>query len=249
MPNFIDLTGKRFGRVIVLNKKSNATRQNSIAWECKCDCGKICLKSASNLRSGKSTSCGCFRKEIMSETKLSDLKKINFGNLTVDSRVGTTKNGRAIWRCLCNCGNYINISSASLKRGLTKSCGCLRKDKRTSRVFKNSIHNTFIGYRSRANRKGIEFGISEDYLSKMLLSDCFYCQSSNYKMSIDRMNSQKGYTVENSVPCCVVCNYGKGALSHTEYLDHLDRIHSLKQAPSKIFNQKVKQLTEVEFNN
>lgn len=64
MPNFNDLTAKRFGRwqVIGLTGKSKSSHQT--LWHCRCDCGKE--KTAvlyTSLVGGGSTSCGCFFRE------------------------------------------------------------------------------------------------------------------------------------------------------------------------------------------
>lgn len=34
------------------------------------------------------------------------------------------------WKCICNCGTEVSVPASSLKRGLTKSCGCLKKESR-----------------------------------------------------------------------------------------------------------------------
>lgn len=65
---FIDLTGKRFGRWEVLrrsDKKSNKYWQ--VYWECRCDCGTEKTIASQPLRYGKSTSCGCYNKERLHE--------------------------------------------------------------------------------------------------------------------------------------------------------------------------------------
>ena len=61
MPNFIDLTGQRFGDLVVLNREANSPR-NEVMWRCRCEaCGKEIITRAGNLRSGTSKSCGCTR--------------------------------------------------------------------------------------------------------------------------------------------------------------------------------------------
>ena len=57
MPQFIDLTGKRFGKWTVLSRADN--KGTETMWNCVCDCGCSRAVSGNNLRSGCSKSCGC----------------------------------------------------------------------------------------------------------------------------------------------------------------------------------------------
>lgn len=56
-----DLAGQHFGRWTVLSRGPLVS--NSRLWHCRCDCGGERAVSTSNLRSGKSKSCGCLRVE------------------------------------------------------------------------------------------------------------------------------------------------------------------------------------------
>lgn len=56
--NLIDLTGRRFGRLTVVSRVPDT---NPIKWHCRCDCGHFTDVLGWNLRSGKTTSCGCNR--------------------------------------------------------------------------------------------------------------------------------------------------------------------------------------------
>jgi hypothetical protein len=56
-----DLTGKRFGRWLVLSPSNGDIK--SLYWDCRCDCGTERSISGLSLRSGNSSSCGCFCKE------------------------------------------------------------------------------------------------------------------------------------------------------------------------------------------
>lgn len=55
-----------------------------------------------------------------------NLKDRKYGKLTAIERAGTDKNGRALWRCSCECGGEKITDALSLKRGDCKSCGCIR---------------------------------------------------------------------------------------------------------------------------
>ena len=64
MPQFIDLTGERFGRLTVLKRDMS---QKRTVWICKCDCGNTKSVQSTHLRSGATTSCGCYHKERASQ--------------------------------------------------------------------------------------------------------------------------------------------------------------------------------------
>ena len=61
----IEMAGKRFGRLIVLNEaySSNA----GIYWNCICGCGNKRSIRGTNLRKGETKSCGCLNKEIVTK--------------------------------------------------------------------------------------------------------------------------------------------------------------------------------------
>ena len=59
MSGLIDLTGKKFGRLTIIERFANASHE--AVWVCKCDCGKITHVRGTELRTGKTKSCGCFK--------------------------------------------------------------------------------------------------------------------------------------------------------------------------------------------
>jgi len=56
-----DFSGRKFGRLTVINRHSNSSANKSM-WLCKCDCGATSIVSGSNLISGSTKSCGCIVK-------------------------------------------------------------------------------------------------------------------------------------------------------------------------------------------
>ena len=65
MPQMVDLTGKRFGRLVV--DKHIGSQYGHSLWLCTCDCGKQKKAIASDLQSGKVSSCGCLHKELAAQ--------------------------------------------------------------------------------------------------------------------------------------------------------------------------------------
>lgn len=59
---FIDLTGKRYGKLQVLNKSDIRTKYWEICWNCLCDCGNCVVIPGFKLRNGNKTNCGCEKK-------------------------------------------------------------------------------------------------------------------------------------------------------------------------------------------
>ena len=58
--NFIDLTGKRYGRLTVLERAEGKGR---CKWRCLCSCGNEVVVRGYNLKNGNTQSCGCLKRE------------------------------------------------------------------------------------------------------------------------------------------------------------------------------------------
>ena len=122
MGKFVDLTGKKFGKLTVIKRIEN--KGKLIYWLCKCDCGNYVEVSGGNLKSNQVTSCGCARKG----SKIIDLSNRRFGRLIAIKNIGTNKHNQAIWHCKCDCGNECEVIATNLLLGKTKSCGCLSRE-------------------------------------------------------------------------------------------------------------------------
>lgn len=86
MPSFLDITGKRFGRLTVV-EKTDMRDGTSIIWKCLCDCGNTTYVSSKNLAHGGTLSCGCQRREKATET----LEKITRPKLGVVDHTNLAK--------------------------------------------------------------------------------------------------------------------------------------------------------------
>lgn len=62
MAKIINIIGQKFGKLTVISMRSDRGRSNQIMYDCKCDCGNNHITSGESIRSGKSKSCGCNRK-------------------------------------------------------------------------------------------------------------------------------------------------------------------------------------------
>lgn len=114
MSNLIDLTGKRFGKLVVLQRGESAP-SGKVKWLCQCDCGNQVLVMGLNLSRSHTISCGCYQS---SKIKIGQ----RYGLLTVQDKIKEGKKTYAI--CLCDCGRSTRLRVDSLlgDNG-TKSCG------------------------------------------------------------------------------------------------------------------------------
>lgn len=76
MGKALELTGKRFGRLLVLGQ-SGRTKKGDMLWDCLCDCGNHANVEGYRLKNGHTQSCGCFRRDqtIKALTKHGDCKR------------------------------------------------------------------------------------------------------------------------------------------------------------------------------
>lgn len=101
MGKFIDLTGKKFGRLTVIKRDEDYVSPkgvHSIQWLCKCDCGKEKIVDGSSLRSQYTKSCGCYNREVIIERNKKRKgihKRYNTWELfmTTNKAVGTDSKG------------------------------------------------------------------------------------------------------------------------------------------------------------
>lgn len=121
-----NLIGQKFGRWKVIDEAPSRNNNHTIYWLCQCECGTIREVRQQGLKSGKSQSCGCYKKDFWTK----DISGQKFGRLTAISKTNkTSKDHYVIWLCQCECGNTCEVDLHSLQRGNTQSCGCLQKER------------------------------------------------------------------------------------------------------------------------
>lgn len=223
--NKIDLTGQRFGKLIVLRQSVN-NNQGRVTWECQCDCGKICYVTSDCLRRKNGTkSCGCISKERISNLNKGKIKRENltsqrFGRLTV-IEFSHKKGDKTYWKCKCDCGKEVLVRSDALKTGHTNSCGCynkeiLRKAKwnETHGKTNSKIHSIWFNMKNRcynpntdeySNYGGRGIKVCDEWLgehgAENFIKWAFengYDENADFgKCTIDRINVNQDYCPEN----------------------------------------------------
>ncbi len=161
-----------------------------------------------------------------------DLTGKRFGRLVALRRAENSRNGKAAWRCLCDCGEMTDpIRSDHLVRGLRISCGCASVDPESNTNY------ALRSYKYGALIRGLIWELTKEQALFMFSQPCHYCGAlpsilEDDKMGdvlvrngIDRLDPGKGYNISNCVPCCSRCNYAKRDMSYDEFVDHIKSIY------------------------
>jgi|SRR5574343_138076 hypothetical protein len=167
MPTLVEMIGKKFGRLTVLEMVGERVSGRHPKWKCVCDCGDICIKSAIALRTGNNPSCGCATREA--QRKRNDLTGKQFGKLTVLYPLPqSNKKRHVLWMCKCSCGKTTIAVSSELRSGNKRSCGCLHRE---VVMAMNTTHgHTINGH------------LSPTYISwASMLTRCYNPKAKNYK--------------------------------------------------------------------
>ena len=155
--NFKDLTGKKFGKLMVLKRAPNKLSGGKprTMWTCLCDCGNTIDVLSDYLKSSKCPSCGCeSRKNKIEKNRTNNIGE-KYGRLTIVDIIWDEKPTKAI--CKCDCGNdYIGVK-ADIVAGHTQSCGCLQSENTSKANTKD--------WTGRISDYGVEF-LYQDYMNE-----------------------------------------------------------------------------------
>ena len=182
--------------------------------------------------------------------KIMDLTGQRFGRLIAIEFV-CRKKSYSFWKCICDCGNEKIIASTALRSGGTRSCGCLCKEVVHNSVSKEigwaALTRLIIDYKNRARKKNINFTLTRNEFETLTSSNCYYCgiepkqiykpvkfcNPGNYIYNgIDRLDNNLGYTLDNCVPCCGICNFAKKTTSENEFLCWIKRVYEFRRLSS-----------------
>ena len=122
------------------------------------------------------------------------------------------------------------------KNNITKTCKTCRDDNKKqdlkrdkehrNELARNNLKPQYTTYKKGAKDRNLEFNISYDEYEALVKLPCHYCgiiQERGFN-GIDRRNSSIGYIIENSVSCCPMCNYMKGPLTESIFLNRVEHI-------------------------
>jgi NTP pyrophosphatase (non-canonical NTP hydrolase) len=201
--------------------------------ECQCECGNTVKVRRSDLTSGKSKSClKCCNKQGPFDKK-QDLtgKTINDWYVVKPVHMKTTWK----WLCKCSCGQEKVVSHNDLIQN--KSRRCHKKIGNESGNYKGceSISGTLINrIKKGAKARNLECNVTAEELYQLAEKQNFCCALTGEKLifpynkkflrskhnaSLDRMDSHKGYTIDNVQWITIDANLAKQQLTQSEFIN------------------------------
>ena len=160
-----------------------------------------------------------------------------YGKLTVLGRSSKRGKGQAHWVCKCDCGSFSIVWGANLRTGSTIACGCMIGKNHGLMHGEASFNALYTRYKVNAARRELVFEITKEEFKNITKKECIYCgieplqeiignkcNGEYIYNGVDRVNNDKGYTLDNIVPCCKHCNRAKRMMSSKDFLSLVERI-------------------------
>jgi hypothetical protein len=167
---------------------------------------------------------------------------------------GTTKDLKVVRfyeRLSCGCG--LTPKAIERNKRLVSRTERFYRARKVSKA-EGAARSCFQYIRRAANKRGHVWKLTFEEFHILSLSNCFYCgdppsqlyrvggnqkQSVGtkdtggiaefYRNGIDRMDNEQGYTLENSVSCCKVCNFMKNTMPVDGFYHHIDKIQKFRE--------------------
>lgn len=164
-----------------------------------------------------------------------------FGKLVVIGPAGQTRFGDTRSLCRCDCGKECVKLNYRMRRGETQTCGCGKFPRKPpGRAAQNAA---LYKMRRSAKARNLTWDLKEVDVIKMMGQPCHWCGmvrvniGESYRVTgslgyngIDRVDNGKGYTYDNSVPCCRPCNFAKHSRTVDEFLSMCRRVVAIHGA-------------------
>ena len=144
----IDLTGKRFGRLVAIRPTDERDSDGSVIWKCKCDCGNITYAKTGHLKNGYIKSCGCLQKEnrmLITATESKILKyNINKNNTSGHKGISYSKENHKYKAYIC----FHNVIYYLLYSNNINDCIAVRKEAESA-VANGTFEQWIADYKGR----------------------------------------------------------------------------------------------------
>ena len=90
--------------------------------------------------------------------------------------------------------------------------------------WRTTLNGRFYKFKDNASRRGIPFDLTRKDVACIYKDPCHYCGVDMKVFGMDRVDNDKGYAVDNVVPCCSDCNMAKRMMSREDFIGMCARV-------------------------
>jgi len=154
----------------------------------------------------------------------------------VENTVGYTKEN-----CVSACWVCNRMKHSYMQQFFIEHCHSIISKTRsvsytqTWRLYHKQKIERYSKYRHESiNDRGLQWELDRDFYDAIQIQPCYICNYDASIVGIDRKDPTKGYTRDNSMPCCTPCNLMKGELTYDDFLQQVRQItaHHQQRQPS-----------------
>ena len=107
---------------------------------------------------------------------------------------------------------------------IKKNTAYKKEHPETDNRYRRTLKGRYKEYKTGAKSRGYEFKLTLEDFEKMWNQNCYYCDTLIDGIGVDRVDNTKGYLVDNTVPCCSVCNKMKLTLRNKDFINQCFKI-------------------------
>lgn len=228
--NVEDIVGMKFNSLVVLKILSRGTHGRALV---KCDCGNEVDREYANVKKGWVKNCGCVKDKIKKGDRYKSLIGKRFGSIVVlDDLIKDDTGVKFKLKIKCDCGREEYKGVFNLFNNKYTSCKICRTVGLSSKYFIASFLNRL---KTTADVRNIEFNITLLQLDEIYEKQgglCYYTgdklvlptPKKRSPLSVDRIDSSKGYTYDNVVLCIWEVNRAKHVMNIDDFIDMCHKI-------------------------
>ena len=236
--NFKDRAGEKY------NKLTFVKYIGDKKWLFECECGNTIIARGASIASGRTKSCGC----LCRTPKVPDRIGIKIdGCEVIDKKINNS--GGVMWLIKCGAGHTFYVGDKAVRCGDIRCNRCERhirirmEDREHVILHREYMHNIRPRHKEKGNT--IEDIISFEDYKRLVKQPCYYCgqefsrvlkdiehtrkvqvSDTEVKMNgLDRVDNEKGYELNNVVPCCKDCNRMKSNKELSYFLNKVKVIY------------------------
>jgi len=218
-------------------KEESIDKKYNRIYLCECECGEKNWITKHDLVTDKSTKCKKCRSKETGEKLLKDLTGQKINSWTVLERIGVAKNSRTpLWLCKCDCGKELEVRASNLHTGKSTCCG-------KCNIYEEISLTKWSQIKKGAEYRNIEFNITIEEAWDLYLKQDKKCALTGIEIflyiekvkgkaitaSLDRIDSNKGYSKENCQWVHKTVNGSKGKFNNKQFISLCHKIANMNK--------------------